>query len=386
VYLPRREQLASRLVRALLAGPGSDVADVTRTAFPANTSLDIGVPVTSQGEAQVPLSGDLRSLPPAQLNRVVAQLAWTLRQVEGVTRVQITVGDTPITLPDGRRDFSVQEGDAFSPTVNGASDRLFGVDAGRVVGVRRGAQSDVSGPFGHAGYSLREIGVALDEKRIAEVAGDGGTVYAWNDGGPVRQVLAGSHMLRPSYDMYGGLWLVDNAPGGARIYLRSGGSLSEVTVPGVSGHTVNAFAVSRDATRLVAAVQEPTGDRLVSSLLLRTAAGDLIRPTISRPIGAVPYDLGRIVDLTWRSPNDLAVLSTSQGTSLVTVLPVDGSPGDATVVQPDPWPGRATAVVGSPDSSLPLFLVVGGGQLERLDAEGHWKSSGIALRAPTYAG
>ena len=113
------------------------------------------------------------------MSRVVAQLAWTLRQVPGLTRIRITSGDAPVPLPDGRRDFSVQEGDAFAPTVRDASDRLFGVDKGRIVAYRRGSTVPAPGPFGRPGYALRSVAVSVAESRIAEVGGDGGTVFAW---------------------------------------------------------------------------------------------------------------------------------------------------------------------------------------------------------------
>ena len=387
IYLPRGEQRASTLVRALLAGPGDDIADVTRTSFPPSTQLDLSVPVGPDGTAEVPLSDDVLRLSRSRLSRVVAQLAWTLRQVPGLTRIRITSGDTPVTLPDGRRDFTVQEGEAFAPTVRDASDRLFGVDRGRIVAERRGTTQPAPGAFGRPGYSLRSIAVSVDESRIAEVGGDGGTVFGWTQREGVRRVYDGTNVLRPSYDMFGGLWLVDRTSLGARVLHRAGGQVSTVSMPGVSGRDVRAFVVSRDGTRFVAVVATPSGDRLVSASLLRTDAGDLIRPTAARRI-SLPDDLGRVVDLTWRSPNDLAVLARSQDVSQVAFVPLDGSPGDPDEVPPDLWRGRAISVAGSPDSSLPLYLVVGAGRVVRLDKQGHWVSAGsvAGLRAPAYAG
>ncbi len=146
IYLPRGEQHASTLVRALLAGPGPGLAEVTRTAFPPSTQLDLSVPVGPDGTAEVPLSEEVLRISPKRMSRVVAQLAWTLRQVPGLTRIRITSGDAPVPLPDGRRDFSVQEGDAFAPTVRDASDRLFGVDQGRIVATPTGEHGAGAGP------------------------------------------------------------------------------------------------------------------------------------------------------------------------------------------------------------------------------------------------
>ena len=126
----------------------------------------------------------------------------------------------------------------------------------------------------------------------------------------------------------------------------------------------------------------------MSSALLRTDAGDLIRPTPAHRISGLPDDLGRIVDLSWRSPNDLAVLGRSPDVSQVAFVALDGSPGDPEQVQADLLRGRGTAVAGSPDSTLPVYLELASGRLVRLDAQGHWVSAGrvTGLRAPTYAG
>jgi hypothetical protein len=41
------------------------------------------------------------------------------------------------------------------------------------------------------------------------VAEDGGTVFAWAPREGVRRIYEGTDVLRPTYDMFDGLWLVD---------------------------------------------------------------------------------------------------------------------------------------------------------------------------------
>ncbi|MEP6814143.1 MAG: LpqB family beta-propeller domain-containing protein [Marmoricola sp.] len=398
VYLPRGDQTASTLVRALLSGPGADVAPVTRTEFPPQTQLDLSVPVAPDGTAEVPFSDQLLKLPPQKLTRAVAQLAWTLRQVPGLTRLRMTVGGTAVPLPDGRRDFSVQEGDAFAPTIQAADDRLFGLRRGRVVAIRNGAEEVVPGPFGRRGYSLRSIGVRLDGRAIAAVATDGGTVFEASPGAGtgdqgfnrVRRVYAGHNVLRPAYDLFGGLWLVDRTGPHSHIVYIARGQTTTVDVPGVSGHKVNAFLVSRDGTRLVAVLDGAgRSDRLVTANLLRSADGAFSRATAATALDGLPSELRDLRDVVWRSPNDLAVLGRpAKGRSEVVFVTLDGSPGDPTTVPPDSWPGDAVALAASPDSSRPLYLVTPEQQLYRLDDSSRWRSSDIAkgLLAPTYVG
>ena len=98
VFIPRGEQTATNLVHGLLAGPGSTLAEVTRSALPSRTDLDLSVVVTESGVAEVPLSRDVLRATPGELSRAVDQLAWTLRQVPGIERVRITVGGAPVPL------------------------------------------------------------------------------------------------------------------------------------------------------------------------------------------------------------------------------------------------------------------------------------------------
>ena len=399
VYVQRGDEIASTLVRALLSGPGADVAPVTRTEFPPQTELDLSVPVAPDGTADVPFSDQLLKLSPQKLTRAVAQLAWTLRQVPGLTRLRMTVGDAPVSLPDGRRDFSVQEGDAFAPTFQGAADELFGLRKGRVVAVRGRVEQAVPGPFGRRGYALRSIGVRLDGKSIAAVADDGGTVFVGPSpsGGAVRQqdtrvkrVYDGTNVLPPAYDMFGGLWLVDRIRGGSRVVHVAQGRRTLADIPGISGRRVTAFVTSRDGTRLVAVVDGAgKGDRLVTANLLRSADGTFSRATPATEIDGVPTDIGDLRDVAWRSPNDLAVLGRpAKGRSEVAFVTLDGSPGEPTTVPPDSWRGDAIGLAGSPDSNLPLYLVTPGQQLLRLDDNSRWGGSDVAkgLLAPAYVG
>ena len=72
-----------------------------RFYLPAGTRLGVSVPVRADGFAEVAAEPAVRELPPDQLERALAQLAWTLRQVGEVQRFQVTVDGTPVELPGG---------------------------------------------------------------------------------------------------------------------------------------------------------------------------------------------------------------------------------------------------------------------------------------------
>ena len=54
MFIPRGEQTATNLVRGLLAGPGRPLDEISRSALPSRTALDLSVVVTESGVAEVP--------------------------------------------------------------------------------------------------------------------------------------------------------------------------------------------------------------------------------------------------------------------------------------------------------------------------------------------
>ena len=97
--MPRGDQSASSLVPGLVTQPPR-AEDVVRTHFPAGTRDGLSVPVVG-GVAVVALSGDPAAIDEETGRRMLAQLAWTLRQDQQVRAVQLNVGGGAITLPEG---------------------------------------------------------------------------------------------------------------------------------------------------------------------------------------------------------------------------------------------------------------------------------------------
>ncbi len=388
VYLPRGEQTATNLVRGLLAGPGRDLAPVVRSAFPLGTDLDLSVTVSENGIAEVPLNGEVLKLAPDQLNRAMAELAWTLRQVPGVDRVRMTVDGAPVPVPDGRIDVGVDEGMQFAP--GPARPGLpVAVSRGRVVVVDGATADPVPGPFGDPGFALRSVAIDRRADRLAAVGANGRTVYV----GPVaasahatsvRTVLAdGTDVLRPAFDMFGDLWLVDRTASGTTVRVVSGRRSRVLHVRGVSGDEVAGFAVSPDGTRLLVALAGGGNPRLLVSNVLRSPEGDVRRITPGRSLPVVSGDIGAAVDVGWTSPTTVAVLTEPRrATTRVTFLLADGSPGDGSPTTPTPISAAAKALVTGGDARQPVLVVTTDGRLMRLADSGQWVRS---LAAPVTA-
>ncbi len=385
VFIPRGEQSATNLVRGLLAGPGSAIADVTRSALPSRTDLDLSVVVTENGVAEVPLSREVLQASPSELSRVVDQLAWTLRQVPGIERLRITVAGTPVPLPGGGIDVPVTSGPQLDAAGPGGAE-LWVLRGGRVVDLDTPDRDPVAGALGKPGYALRTFAVDDTDRVVAGVTTNGRTVFAAaTDGEAARRVASGSDFLRPSYDMFGGLWLVDRTAQGARVLYSSGNQMREIEIPGVTGEQVAAFSMAWDGSRMAVAYSGSPAPAVRVTDILRTDEG-IVSGAGRSSTFAPGTDASRVVDIGWRDPSTLAVLSrTSVESSKVSFISSDGSPTATTLAVPTVFRGAAQAMVVAPDPALPLRLITPDQRLYTLSSDGQWPRTSSKVVAAAYA-
>lgn len=393
VFIPRGEQTATNLVRGLLAGPGPALDEISRSALPSRTDLVLSVVVTESGVAEVPLSREVLQASPGELSRAVDQLAWTLRAVPGIERVRITVDGAPVPLPGGRVDAPVTSGPELDAGAN-ADARLWGLRGGRVVDISSSPQgaTPVDGPLGRIGYSMRSLAVSESPRRIAAVSGNGRSVFVSAADGasptsPVQRLVVGAtDLLRPSYDRFGDLWLVDRTRKGARVLVDDRDGVREVRVPGVTGASVSAFSMARDGSRLLVAYTGNRARRVRLVDILRTEEGTVSGAGRSRTLAAAG-DGGPVVDVGWRDPATLAILSRpSAETSQVDFISTDGSPTSTDLVAPSLFRGPAEAMVVAPDIGLPLRLITPDQRLYTLSGNGTWPRTISKVTAAGYAG
>jgi Lipoprotein LpqB beta-propeller domain/Sporulation and spore germination len=400
VYVPSGRQAPTLLMAGLLKGPEESPAGVERTFLPPGTTLDgVSVPVSRGGTAEVPLSDRILDADKQELNLAFAQIAWTLGQVTGVQRLRVSVAGTPIDLPGSRGDADVGDFSEFDPSVAWASGSLFGVRDRRVMSSDTQGEDRVSGPFGTLPLAPRAIAVDPLAQHIAGVSADGRqVVVADRDGVPGRAARLsdtstvyreGTDVLRPSYDLYGQLWVVDRTRSGARLSVVRGGAARSLTAPGITGARVSRFVLSRDGTRLVAQVRRGERDELVLARVLRDTKGRVLGVSPARRIvmQGVPDE---IRDIAWRTSARIAVLvAPSSGTSEVLLAKVDGS-STATELSTDAalFQGRAVRLVTSSSTGSPLLLGTADGRLYELSGRGRFTPADIkrGLLAPTFVG
>lgn len=322
VFVPRGSQLATALVRGLVRGASDD--GVTRSFIPGGATEGLSVPIAA-GIADIQLSG-ADQMTPESPELMVAQLAYTLRQVDGLTGFRVFLGGQQLNIA-GRNEWSVYEGSAYDAAQFPQDGRLFGLSRGRVVAGSADEMTPVPGPAGARPGQWRSFAVSGVTSRIAAVSDDGHTlsVSAQQRGAGARTLIDdGSDLMAPQWDRANRLWVVDRTAEGADVTWLRGSRSHPIQVPGISGQDVRQLLVSSDGTRLVALVHRNGGDMVMISRLIGDEDGRTVRATRATAI-TDGDSLSRIRDIAWSTGTSVLVLHQLADTALVRTASVDGA-------------------------------------------------------------
>jgi hypothetical protein len=403
VYLAVGDTAPTALVKDLLQGPTADLRGAVNTAAPAGLQLDVSVSVSQSGLAVVPLSSDLFNDTDRQL--FAAQLAWTLRQLPEVKRIEISVNGSTLPIQDSTAVFDVDSFAAYDPAGLAGERRLFALgDRGLVTVSTSTGVEGVRGPIGRleGGSSVAvqasgQSAAIVSRNRTSVSVGPVAAGTAADSGGVEVWLRRSSQILRPSWDVQDTLWLVTGAPGAQQILVMTdAGAATQVKADWLpdwlASHRIDAFSVSRDGVRFAAIVRGPDDVR-------RLEIATIVRQ--SRPNGRVSLNPPQVVrngattlvglrDLAWVSPTSLAVLAQEPDAPVQTYeVAIDGSSIDAA----GGFLARGvvpTAIAAGPNTDAPIAIATERGTIavQTLDLE--WKtisaSRGQDLYAPAYPG
>lgn len=361
VFVPLGDQLPTALVEGLLRGPPADLARVSRSFIPPGLDYGVSVTVSPTGVADIALKGDVGPQTTQAMQLMLAQFTWTLRQEPSIRALRISIGGQQIQLPGGVSEVSVDQGAAYDPTGAQSSSLLYGLKHGLLASGPAGGLDPVAGPLGERPFGVRSIGVNLDATEVAAVSDDGRVVLTAPLRGPasdVQQVVSGAtDLMRPAWDFADRLWLVDRAPGGARVSYVVHDRPVPVTVPGVTGTSVRSFLVSRDGSRFVAVVHRRAGDALMVSRIRHDDQGAVLGASRAQRISWEDGGRLRIRDIGWRTPTTIAALHVLTGNlSQVRTIAVDGSPSGLDSLSTT-LRGRVLSLAASPVASESLYAV-----------------------------
>jgi murein DD-endopeptidase MepM/ murein hydrolase activator NlpD len=278
---PNPPGLATTLLRALLDGPGRAIARAMHSAIPSGTELVGNVPIDRHGVAEVNLTGALQQASVSDLQRLSAQILWTLRQVPSVVAVRLLDNGAPLTndvVPSLQPIGSFAEFDPNPPpAVTGA---LLSGPAG-VVGRGRSA------PLSLAHRGLDSPVVSADGSTVAALRVRRRTTLLLGlSSGPLLPRLTAARVSALGFDPAGDLFVVEGSASGSRVVeVPRVGAVRRVRLPAqLRDQGISALVISRDGSRVAMAVG-PNGAR---SLVVATLSALHAVPVISGTSVVIP--------------------------------------------------------------------------------------------------
>src|SRR5262245_42515356 len=266
IYLPNGDQLATSLVKGVLAGPPGRAGQPALTAVPPNTTVDVSASVQPDGIAEIRLNDPLLGLSDKLRGLLSAQLVMTISQVPGVEGVRILVDGALWDIPGAPPVQNVGLYTSKDPAQEPGRKEFYALDDGRLVriGDPSDADSTLAGglsvrrmtrsQWGSQARGIRSFDVALDLSRLLGVTTDGRgllTGKLFNSKGDTpREIYDGGTDLAQPVAMANGDWLVvDRRPDGSHLLVVSGGDVRELPSGLLRRERIRSLSLSPDGTR-----------------------------------------------------------------------------------------------------------------------------------------
>ncbi|GGY06238.1 LpqB family beta-propeller domain-containing protein [Streptomyces minutiscleroticus] len=399
VFVRKKVDSVTQVVRALLSGPTHWLAPVVRSSFPTGTALKKGVASLTpdnQNKLTVPLNAKADRVGQGRCDEMAAQLLFTLQDLTptGVEEVELQKSDGSrlCGLDEKQAEVIASHGTArdveYEYFVDG-EHQLVRLPAGG-----SGKEFEpVPGALGEGGQTLRAAAVSRDEDTAAGVSLDGRSLYVASLasgsslGEPVLSSGAGSEndgLTTPSWDPDGNLWVADRDPDDERLLMleQGRGEPVEVRTPGLDGR-IEAVRVAADGVRVALIVAK--GDR--TSLLigrLERQTGDEGRTTASLyELRSVVPSLEEVKAMSWAGDSRLVVVGREAGgVQQMRYVQVDGSTPTSSAPAA---PTGVQEVAAAENEQLPLLAHSEDG-IVRLSSGAQWQTVVDEGTAPVYPG
>ncbi|MDS1270420.1 LpqB family beta-propeller domain-containing protein [Lipingzhangella sp. LS1_29] len=395
--------LADQLARRLVQGPTSWLEPAVYTAFPEDTTADTAY---QAGTLTVDLSPAAAMTSEDERFGMAAQLAWTFRQVPEVQELRLRIAGEDMQIPgaDGVTvDVTSGLWDSVDPSGGPGEDA-----PGHVYVTRDGAllamdedqaEHPVPGAAG-SGTGIDRHAVSITEDRVAGIDPEAQEVRVapMVSDGEYGTVLAGSDFRALSWDGAGDLWVaarqeqsvdepdetepdVGGVPGSELWLLNDGTDPIEVDVPELDGRigtaTVEQLRVARDGVRAAVVLGTEEGSQLAVGRLVERADGLEFGELVP-----VATEFEEVTDVSWRGPDQLALLGQHEDSTPQAYLSPSGGGGQATSAGAAPGVEMET-ITAMPNR--PLLAGADDNEIWLTDDRLTWLPAGEGS-APTYPG
>lgn len=318
-----RPGTAADIVDALLDGPADYLEAAVRTAFQSGSELARPSVPVSAGAAKADFTPQtFEGTDGLTRRRMLQQLELTLGGLNRVSSVDMSVDLEPIDLGPAP--------EAFVPArVNaGVGSTQVAVADGQLVYYEGDAAVPIGGLDVDAGQPPARPAMSLDGTRFAFLNPERNLMRTAGTDGSQRLVLRGENLTRPSFDLSGWVWTVDNSQG-TRVMAIDAGSggagneaTREISADWLGDRTVSALRISRDGTRAAIVAGEGGSTHLYLSGVIRDSEG--VPRGLGTPVRLEPGV--PISDVTWYSDEELVVAAPSPDQPVeAQVVGLDGS-------------------------------------------------------------
>jgi Lipoprotein LpqB beta-propeller domain/Sporulation and spore germination len=277
-----RPGIATTLVDELLSHPPRSVASAAVSAAPDGLDLIGNVPIGADGIAEVNLSGGTQRVSPVGLQRLSAQIAWTLRFIPGVRGVRLLDNGTPLGDIGPARFQSNASWQRFDPDAPPASRGALVSRHGVVAGIDRAVPRALAGAHVYAPTTSAAGGEVAALRRTPRSE----TLLMGSATGRARPRLSGPALSAPAFAPPGQVYVVSGTGAGAVVVaVPERGAIREVALPEtLREQGVVDLAISRDGAR-IAVVAGPPGRHSLAIGILSTSGRT---PSISDLVTVVP--------------------------------------------------------------------------------------------------
>lgn len=367
---PQEPGLATVLVRELLAGPGPLLGPGVRTAVPLGTTLVGNVPISPRGIADVDLSAGIRQVAPAQLERLSAQIVWTLRQLSSVTAVRLLANGVPLEAPGVSSLQPVASWAEFDPAPPPAARGAWSIRRGNVVGLGAAVPPTLRGPGTVAATRSADGEVVAAIRR----AGSGEQLLIGAGGRRLRVALRRSAITAATFGADDSV--IVSAAGGQLYVVAPSGQPHPAPLGGrLRAGAVRAMALSPDGTRLALVEAVPAGSELDVVTVVRSGS----QLTLRKPRVVLPAS-SQVASVAWAG-----------ATQIVTTVAIGRGVREVVEVGPDGFQPQDLSGPGLP-ADLDEVAASPGQRVLAADRAGTWQLVGRRWRkvsdatAPSYAG
>lgn len=364
-WFPLRN-LATSIVRALIAGPSEWLRDAARSAVPEGAVLQPdAVAVDEEGVASVSLAAGGLPAEPGDRALMQAQLEASLRLAR-VRTVQVSAGGVPMDTQVAELSRGQDWGGSLE-AVQG--DTLVQMAAGElepVEGVASLAGLDAHDPARDGEGDLRVMLSGSDALVTVPTASAGAST-----------LLRAPDLVAPSVDRLGWVWTASTQEPGQLLAVDADGTAVGVEAEWLQDRSVLSLRVARDATRVAVVSTGFDGVRVDVASVVRDDSGTPQVVGDAWRTGVTLVDATRVV---WVDESTLGVLARSGTltTPVYHLVPLSGQ------VQARRAIGDSIDIAGGKGESALYVATADGGLFARSGAA--WEQVGEGVRDPSFAG